>query len=191
MTKYFYILFLLLPICGYSQNELHWSEDYQLTVADYEAPAPNNGTLQTVSGNFYVAYEMGGLNLITTRNLNENVSCYFQKDESFIGKEDKADTKLLLRYQQLIFNLYELQARNLRRKFFDDRTRLLTKGPSVLHQEALADHKKLLAQVEEETNHGYRSEVITEWLTWTSEELEKLSDFCKTCKPRKKNKRDE
>lgn len=182
---------MILPFSGLAQNYLNWSEDYHLTASDYEALPPNTGNLQTISGSFYVAYEMGGLNLITTRNLNKYVSCYFEKDESFIGKTDKADTKLMLRYQQLIFNIYEIQARNLRRKFFDERTRLLTKGPSVLHQEAMADHKKLLAQVEDETNDGYRSEVITDWLKWTNDELQKMSDFCKTCKPKKKNKREE
>ena len=191
MTKYIYIFLLLQPFSVFAQDELHWSEDYNLTVSDYEAQAPNNGNLQTVSGTFYVAYEMGGINLITTRNLNKNVSCYFQKDASYIDKGDKADTKLMLRYQQLIFNLYEIQARNLRRKFFDERTRLLTKGPGVLHQEALAEHEKLLTKVENETNDGHRSEVITEWLIWTEGELENLSDFCKTCKPRKKKDRDE
>lgn len=174
----------------FSQNELHWSEDYHLQASDYQATLPDLGNLQSVSGSFYVAYEMGGINLITTRNLNKNVSCYFRKDESYISKADQAETKLMLRYQQLIFNLYEIQARNLRRKFFDERTRLLTKGSGVLHQEALSEHNKLLKQVEEETNNGYRSEVISEWLIWTEEELENLSDFCKTCKPRKKKNRD-
>lgn len=191
MTKYFYILLLLLPVAALGQNNLDWDQNYHLSVADYQAAAPNTGTMQTVSGTFYVAYEMGGMNLITTRNLNKNVSCYFQKDASYIDKGNKADTKLMLRYQQLIFNIYELQARNLRRKFFDERTRLLTKGPGVLHQEALTEHEKLLAQVESETNNGHRSEVISEWLIWTKDELEKLSDFCKTCKPRKKKYRDQ
>lgn len=191
MAKYIHIFLLLLPFSVFSQNELHWSDDYHLAVSDYKAQAQNSGNVQTVSGTFYVAYEMGGLNLITNRNLNKYVSCYFQKDESYIDKGNKADTKLMLRYQQLIFNLYEIQARNLRRKLFDERTRLLTKGVSVLHQESLAEHNKLLKQVEEETNKGLRSEVISEWIIWAEEELEKLSDFCKTCKPRKKNKRDQ
>jgi len=191
MTKYIYIFLLLLPFSVLAQDELHWSEDYLLSVSDYQATSPDLSNLQSVSGTFYVSYEMGGLNLITNRNLNKYVSCYFQKDKSYISKSDKADTKLMLRYQQLIFNLYEIQARNLRRKFFDERTKLLTKGPGTLHSEALAEHKKLLEQVEEETNEGSRSEVITEWLIWTKEELENLSDFCKTCKPRKKKHRDQ
>lgn len=191
VKKYIYIILLLLPFSVFAQNELHWDEDYHLAVSDFTAQPPNTGLIQSVSGTFYVSYEMGGINLITNRNLNKYVSCYFQKDESYISKGDKADTKLSLRYQLLIFNLYELQARNLRRKFFDERTRLLTKGPSVLHQETLAEHKKLLNRVEEETNNGYRSEIISEWVKWTDKELDSLSDFCKTCKPRKKNKRDQ
>jgi len=188
MIKYILILLLLSPALSFAQNDLQWSADYQLTVEDYQAQAPNTGAMQTVVGSFFVEYEMGGFNLITTRNLNKNVSCYFQKDASYFDKGDAAGTKRLLRYQQLIFNLYELQARNLRKKFFEERSRLLTKGPATLYKEVAAEHTRILSEVESETFHGQSSEVITKWLHWTDEELEKLSDFCKTCTPKKKKK---
>lgn len=188
MIKYIYIFLVILPFASFAQNNIEWAPDYHLTVADYQAPAPNTGTLLSVSGSFYVSYEMGGFSLITTRNLNKYVSCYFQKDESYIDKADDATTNRLLRYQQLIFNIYELQARNLRKKFFVERTRLLTKGPGILREEAATEHAELLSKVEDETSNGYRSEVITKWLHWTDLELEKLSNFCKTCKPKKQKR---
>lgn len=145
--------------------------------------------MQTASGSFYVSYQMGGINLITTRNLNKNVSCYFQKDASYFDKGSEDANKRLLKYQQLIFNLYELQARNLRKKFFEERRRLLTKGPSGLHREALKEHNRLIAEVESDTFHGAVSEEIEKWNKWTLQEIKKLNDFCKDCKPSKKKKK--
>jgi hypothetical protein len=186
MIKYILILLLFIPVLSFAQNELEWSVDHQLTVADYQAKAPNTGAMQTAMGSFYVEYEMGGINLITTRNLNKNVRCYLQKDASYFDKGDEASTKRLLRYQQLLFNLYELQARRLREIFFVERMRLLAKGPATLYKEIAAEHALILSEVENETFHGQSSEDITRWLKWTDEELNKLADYCKTCKPSKK-----
>ncbi|MCY1720867.1 hypothetical protein OU798_10960 [Prolixibacteraceae bacterium Z1-6] len=189
MTKYIILAILLIPFVNLAQNNLEWEDGYQLTVDDYLAKAPNTGTMQTVSGSFYVAYEMGGINLLTNRNLNSYVSCYFQKDASYIDDGDETSTKRLLRYQQLIFNLYELQARKLRQKFFEERTRLLTKGAGSLYNEVAAEHARLVSEIEGGTNHGYSSDETTEWLEWTDQELKKLADYCKECKPQKKKRK--
>uniref|UniRef100_UPI0032167117 hypothetical protein n=1 Tax=uncultured Draconibacterium sp. TaxID=1573823 RepID=UPI0032167117 len=186
MIKYIALFILFVPFISLAQNNLEWKEGYQLTVDAYQAKAPNSGTMQTVSGSFYVAYEMKGMNLITTRNLNSYVSCYLQRDASYIDKGNAIVTKRLLRYQQLIFNLYELQARKLRQKFFEERKRLLTKGAGTLYNEVAADHARLVSEIEGETNHGYSSEEMEKWFKWTNQELEKLSDYCKTCKPKRK-----
>ncbi len=188
MSKIITLIILLFPFVNMAQNTLEWAEDYLLTSEDFQAKAPNTGTMQTISGSYYVEYEMGGLNLIANRNLNSYVTCYFQRDASYIDDADEANTTRMLSYQQLIFNLYELQARKLRQKFFDERKRLLTKGAGTLYNEVAADHARLVSEIESETNHGYSSDEITKWLAWTDQELEKLSDFCKTCKPQKKKK---
>jgi hypothetical protein len=172
-----------------AQNMLEWSADHRLTVDDFEAKAPNTGQMQTVLGSFSVSYEIGGLNLIATRNLNQYVHCNFQKDASYIDQADEATTQRLLAYQQLIFNLYELQARNLRKKFFEDKSRLITKGPGVMYEEVNAEHTRLISKVENETFHGSSSEEIERWTKWTLQELEKLGDFCLDCTPVKKRKK--
>lgn len=190
MTKIILLLSitLLLSVFANAQNNIEWLAGYKLTKDDFQADAPNSGQMQTASGSFYVEYETGGLNLVLNRNLNENVSCYFQKDASYIDNGTEEATARLLRYQQLVFNLYEIQARNIRKKFFEERKQLLTKGPSGLHQEAYAEHAKLLSKVESDTFNGTLDSEIDKWMNWSLEELEKLSDFCKTCKPIKKKK---
>lgn len=188
MTKNLIIIFVLVlsAMFASSQNIMEWSADHQLTVDDFEAPAPNSGQTQSVSGSFSVSYEFGGLSLITTRNLNQYVHCNFQKDASYIDRADEATTQRMLAYQQLIYNVYELEARNLRKSFFEERTRLLTKGPGDIYQEVAAEHARLLSKVESETFQGASMDEITRWNNWVLEELEKLSDFCIDCKPSKK-----
>ncbi len=182
------VTFLLLTYISFAQNIIEWNADYQLKPEDFQGKAVNKGQMQSVSGSFSVSYEMGGINVITTRNLNKNVSATFQKDASYIHKGNEEATHRLVRYQQLIFNLYELQARKLRKKFFEERAQLLTKGPSKLHQQVYAEHTRLLSEVEADTFHGSSSQEIEKWNTRILQEIEKLNDFCKACKPRKKKK---
>lgn len=186
--------FLTILILGFftlsvgAQNMLEWSENDYLKVDDFQAEAPNTNQLQASSGSFSVSYEIGGLNLITTRNLNKNVVAQFQKDASYIDKADEETTKRMLDYQQLIFNLYELQARKLRQKFFEERGTILTKGPGELYEVVSTEHNKLLAKVQSETFYGASLEEIEKWNQWTLQEIEKLGEFCKDCKPKKKRK---
>jgi hypothetical protein len=180
-----FIVFLLFSFTGTAQNTIEWREDYTLKPSDFLADPPS-GEMQKVLGTFSVSYEMGGLNLITKRNLNENVSCIFEQDESYISNADEAATLDMLRYQQLMFNLYEVQARALRKTFYEKRKELLTKGPASLREAVSREHEKLIADVESQTQYGHVAAAMNKWEKWTKNELEKLSDFCKTCNPKKK-----
>lgn len=192
MIKNLFVIFVLVASVGSisAQNFLEWSADHQLSVSDFEMPAPNSGQSQIVSGSFSVSYEFGGLSLITTRNLNQYVHTNFQKDASYIDRADETTTKRMLAYQQLIFNIYELEARNLRKEFFEKRTRLLTKGPGEIYQEVAAEHARLLSEVESETFQGASLDEIIRWNNWVLEEIEKLNDFCIDCKPSRKKKKE-
>ncbi|WP_320112991.1 hypothetical protein [Draconibacterium orientale] len=191
MTKTIFLLTitLFISVLSNAQNLIEWSAGYQLQKSDFQAEAPNSGQMQTASGSFSVEYETGGLNLVLNRNMNENVLCKFQKDASYMDDGTEEATARLLRYQQLMFNLYEIQARNLRKKFFEERKTMLTKGPSELHQKAYAEHAKLLSQVESDTFNGTLDPEIEKWMQWSLEELDKLGDFCKTCNPKKKQRK--
>lgn len=192
MIKNRLILFVLVLVANFSsaQNFMEWSADQPLRVQDFEALTPKSENMQSATGSFSVSYEFGGLSLITTRNLNSFVHCNFQKDASYFDQADDAATERMLAYQQLIFNMYELEARNLRKRFFEEHTRLLTKGPGEIYQEVAAEHARQITKVETETFYGSNLEEIQRWNSWVLEEIEKLSDFCLDCKPSKKKKKD-
>ena len=182
-------ILLMLAFAGQAQTQIHWSDDYKLKVEDFKGTPPNSGFEQNAVGSFVVSYEIGGGSLITKRNLNKYVSCIFQTKGSYIDKGSEEGTARLLSYQQLLFDLYELQARKLRQKFFQQRTRLLTKGPSAMRKEAAKEHAKLFAQIEDDTWHGQNSEEIEKWSERINAELKTLHEFCKDCKPTKKKRK--
>lgn len=187
MKRLIYIFLILIPVTGLTQNRIEWTGDHTLSKQDFRAPLPNSEPAQGVLGSFYVEYEMNAVQM-ASRNLNKNVTCYFEPEESYIADGDMAATNRMLRYQNLVFDVYELQARKLRQKFFTERTRLLTKGPGTLRAEVAEEHDKLISRIETETQYGYVTEKITKWEKWTEAELEKLADFCKTCNPKKKKR---
>lgn len=182
---------LIFSIGLIGQNTIPWSENYKLKKEDYQGSAPNTGTMQTVMGHFSVSYQLMNFTLISTRNYNKFINCYFQKTASYLDHGDSLTTASLLRYQQLIFDTYELNARLLRQKFSQERKRLFIEGHEKLNQEVYEYHAKIMSDIAKETNHGTILDQIEKWQQWTENELEKLNGYCKTCKvPRKKKSRD-
>lgn len=187
MKKYLFLISLFLIVHATAQNKIYWNDDYKLKIEDYEATPPNTGYIQTVYGSYYIGLELHNYELWFKKNLNNNVYCYFQKDASYFDAGDSATTTLLLRYQQLIFDIYELDTRKLRQKFYTDKKRLRAQsGPNIMLEEALADNAKTISKIEKETRNGTLVREIEKWEAWVKSELDKLSDFCQDCKPKKK-----
>ncbi len=183
--KHILIISLLLTVNQllFAQNLIEWSEDYQLQAEDFLATAPNSGIAQTICGSFYLGYEISNYEMLISRNLNHTISCYFQKDASYIDKGDPDATAGLLKYQQLQFNLNELEARILRKKLVDEKSRLRKEGIEQLHQEASAETVQIFSIIEKETNHGSRWDELDRWQIIIAQKLDSLSTFCKTCTP--------
>ncbi|WP_421918347.1 hypothetical protein [Marinifilum sp.] len=190
MIKYILTIALLFHFSiAYTQNKIEWSKEYKLKKEDYLAEAPNSGKQQTILSSFTIGFQVANYSLITSRNLNRTVSCYFQKDASYIDNGDPSSTSELIRYQQLLFDLYELSARNLRKKFFVERKRLLWEGSTVLYEEVTSEQTRLIAKVDRETEHGNNLTKLAEWEATIAEELKRLSDFSKDGRPKREKKK--
>jgi hypothetical protein len=182
------IAFVIIASGLKAQNKIEWSDDYEFSESDFQAEAPNSRAMQTVLGSYSVVFQVSGYNIVASRNLNKYVSCYFQKDASYLDDGDSIAIAELLRYQKLTFDIYELNARYLRQRFFNERKRVLLEGTSKLREEVSAEHSRLLARVDKETKHGNDTYRVRKWELWIKSELERLGDFCKECRPVKKKK---
>ncbi len=177
-------ILLLGQFSLFGQNKIEWSESYRLTVDDFLANAPNTGTIQTVQGHISIEYQFMNYELMGSKNFNKNVTCYFYKTASWIDKGE--NTNKLLRYAQTIFDMNEWMARELRKRFRENKGQLFAGKQNEIYEQLTKEFADIQSRYSKETDYGAIEEKQIEWENKIKNELVLLSDFCKTCKPVKK-----
>lgn len=182
------IVFLIVWAAGQStatgQNKLEWTENYRLTLDDFQATAPNAGTIQTVQGHTTIEYQFKNYELMGSKNFNKNVTCYFFRTASWIDKGEKTDK--LLRYAQTVFDMHEWMARELRKRFRENKKQLLAGKQNEIYEQLATEFADIQSRYSKETDYGAIESKQVEWAARIKNELTMLADYCKTCKPAKK-----
>jgi hypothetical protein len=181
------VLFTLFSL-GHSllwgQNKLEWTDNYKLNIEDFQANAPNTGSMQTVQGHTTIQYQFANYELIASKNFNKNVTCYFYRTASWIDKGE--NTQILLRYAQTTFDLNEWMARELRKRFRENKGQLLNGKQNEIYEQLAKEFADIQSQYSKDTDFGTVDVNQAEWENKVKENLNLLSDFCKACKPTKK-----
>ena len=167
-----------------AQSKLEWTENYKLTLDDFQASAPNASAMQTVQGHTTVEYQFNNYEIIGSRHFNKNVTCYFFRTASWIDKGEK--TEQLLRYAQAIFDMNEWMTRELRKRFRENKKQLLAGKQNEIYEQLATEFANIQSRYSKETEHGTIDSKQSEWEARIKNELAMLSDYCKTCKPAKK-----
>ena len=168
------------------QTKFEWNSTDTLKVDDFQAQAPNTGTLQTVQGHITIEYHLMNYEILATKNFNKNVTCYFYKSASWIDTGDR--TEQLLRYAQTIFDLNEWMARELRKRFRENKKQLLSGKQNIIYDQLTKEFAEIQSSYSKESNYGTIEDAQVEWESKIDDNLNELADFCKTCKPKKKKK---
>ena len=124
-----------------------------------------------------------------TRNFNNKVSCYFNRPQSFIHAPDSAFAAELLAFARYQFDLYELSARQLRQRIYEEKgafSRLDFFQP--IYNEIQQEIGLRASQVAAQTQYGKERAQLALLHQELRAELAALSDFCKECKPARKKK---
>lgn len=183
-TQVFLIIFIAVQSVAMAQSKIEWTENYRLTLADFLANAPNTGTVQTVQGHTTIEYQFSNYELLGSRNFNKNVTCYFLRTAWWIDKGERTDK--LLQYAQTIFDLREWMARELRKRFRENKKQLLAGKQNEIYEELASKFAELESTYSKETHYGTVDSNQSEWEERIMAELAMLADYCKTCKPAKK-----
>lgn len=174
------LLFSTLSIFG--QSKIEWSENYSLQADDFMASAPNTGTMQSVYGYTTIEYQLLNYQVLFSKNFNDNVISYFHRSASWLDKGENANQ--LLRYSQILFDMSEWMARELRKRFRENRKMLLSGKQNEIYDQVIKEFAEIQSQFARETSHGQDLEKLSEWQTKVRNELDKLRNYCKTCKKR-------
>ncbi|MCZ4409718.1 hypothetical protein O3Q51_12920 [Cryomorphaceae bacterium 1068] len=196
MKKQFLLMLLILalkvPLSA--QDTFEWSEDYELTLADFLSPESEvNPELTSYSvypgASIQFSYQMSNAEFAFKKNFNQYATCVFDRKAAAIIAPNDDLVNQLIRVAQFNFDLNELYARKFRKELFD-RKKFGSSGDffQVIWQDLQREMSDVYASVMKQSDMGRKADVLLDKHQLVKEEIDALADFCKTCVPPKKKK---
>ena len=153
---------------------VRWDENRKLTWNDFQGEPIKNAS---VSSELLIQMPANFNKAALFLSSNFNVECYFVKNGSWV--DSSKATEQLLKYNQSIFDIYELYARKLRKKF--EETEFGVSDPtdkfnSIYHNNSEALSKELI-NYRKETELGINKNKIDEWSIKIANMLKELENY--------------
>lgn len=179
MNLRYIILFLLTFNIFHSQtnddNLVLWNPNKKLTIDDFGIKTTKeNG--QISYGQFSIDSNIKGFDFLT-KNFNKKVRNYFIKSASWI--DTTKDVEISLKYQQTVFDISEIYAREFRKELKNKRKQIF-KGFQILdelNQKSTTDFSNRRLQYDNETNYGTIADKQIEWEKQIQKELEESKEY--------------
>ncbi len=158
------------------ENKIAWHKDNQLVWNDYMGNPILNGRYNAESS-LQISYRLGITGKDDGVKVNFTIQCLFDKSSSWVNPSNKTNT--LLEHEQLHFDIAEVYARSLRKKFTeaDFSTKNYRRKSTDIFENNFKDYQKFQVIYDRETNHGlkHRQQVI--WRTKINRLLKTSSDY--------------
>lgn len=162
-----------------SENVLQWQEGYGLRVEDFQKPRQANDSYSHTAYKieFYPSEVLVDANDYIQGYENLTVVAEFHMDKSHFNPEYEAD---LLPFEQLTFDITELYARKIRKRFEELKAKE-EKRFSMYNYEYNLLWKACLeyqSEFSKASNNGWESEdKIAEWRNKIDQELKNLQEY--------------
>lgn len=191
MKHLIFIAFIVLVTNAGAQNIIEWDGKYQLRFSDFQSAATKIGGTEfygVSSGDgMLVSFNMPDDEFLSAENFNPYVDCSFDRKMASLVAPDSVVALDLLLFARYEFDLSELFARKMRKKLLEEkgeyeRVDLFKPAYDEIQSQYMERHK--IAAFE--TDWGYDREKLKMLHSKLLKEIEQLSDFCKTCTPKKK-----
>jgi hypothetical protein len=193
--RLFLTALLIFSICSTKaqQNTIDWDGAYEIQLSDFQSPSTEIGNESIISLNtdshVDFSFYMSNAEFMFTKNFNPKVGCTFKRDASALVAPDSVYATKLVNFARYGFDLAELYARKFRQQLY------LNKGVfsnvsffQPLFDKMQKDHQLRYTQASKETQLGADVEKVDELRKQVKIEIAALADFCKTCKPPKRQK---
>ncbi len=190
------ILFFSLAtgIC-FGQSSFEWSEDYSISLEDFQSSQTeideNVGISSIFSGaSMDFRYQMTNGQFMFTKNFNSYVTTYWNRESAIIVATDSTSAQQLVEVGQYYFDITELYSRKFRKRLYEEKGAF--SNPNFfqsIHQDLQNEMNEEVAQVWKTTELGQNKELLEEEHQKVLDQILELSDFCKECKTPKKKKK--
>ncbi len=171
------LLLLVFPVAGQDllKGQKRWSETEKLSLEDFSI---KKNYKDAILSQFLISYESKGFDFLR-KNLNSRVENIFVGNGSFIDTTKIVNLEKHLEFQQLQFDIAEIQARKFRKRLFLGKKKLV-KGFEVMKlisNEISNEFAEIRMQFINETNNGANLVVLQEWKIKLQKELNELNEF--------------
>ncbi|WP_339629014.1 hypothetical protein [uncultured Maribacter sp.] len=192
MKKYTLLLcFLCATVFLFGQEPMEWNPDYELQLSDYQSPEseidPSLTSYSIYSGSkIDFSFNMNSVSFMFTKNFNSKVRAIFQKNLAVLIAPDSVTANQLLLFGRYDFDLVELYARKIRKKIYEEKGAFSdSKLFQPIFNELQEEMNTVSAQVFKATNFGKDTVMLKKEHNKVKQEINALSDFCLSCKPKK------
>ena len=152
-------------------SEKIWDDKNPLQAADFKLKTSSNSSFAL----FTLSYNLSGLDFMT-KNFNKKVKNIMLTDASFIDLEN---VEYALAYQQILFDISEVYARQLRKSFLENRWKL---AGNIAIAEEFSDSistemSKERSRFEQESKNGNDRDVMKTWKQNVDQRISALAPF--------------
>lgn len=171
------IALLLTSTTGFTQEQpdyLPWSATRKLSVDDFKIKHIQGKS--TSFAQFSFDFQMKGFDIFS-KNLNKNVRNYFLPTASWI--DTSANVSKSLTYQQTLFDISEIYARQFRKALKENRKQLVKGAKYVdgLNEHYISEFLKRRVAYDSATDYSANKEKQQEWEFQIQKELPELADY--------------
>ncbi len=159
-------------------NKIQWTIDRQLSWQDFKG-SPDQNSKFSAESSLQISYGMKISKGSAGTKVAFNVECFFEPGESWVKKDLKTQT--LLAHEQLHFDIAEIFARKLRKRFKDNTFTIdnyNTKSTAIF-EKVFLEYKSYQAAYDHDTKHGSDREEQANWNESVIKMLEKSSKYIK------------
>jgi hypothetical protein len=179
--RYFYIIIsvIVFVTSGVGQsnqnNQVFWSPTRKLSINDFGIKADRNGNTLSFA-QFSLDYQVNGFDFMT-KNFNKKVRSYLIVSASWIDSTRNVNESL--RYQQTLFDIFEIYTRTFRKELKENRRKIATGVQFIeeLNQKVMTDFANRRVVYDKESNYGTISEIQQNWEAQILKELDELKEF--------------
>ena len=159
------------------EGQKRWSSDSKLTIDDFKIKISDENN-DVVFSQFMIYHSIGGFDFMK-RNLNQKIGTIFLGNASWIDTTKIASIDKHIDFQQMQFDLAEIQARKFRKQVLKDK-RKIAKGFDIVNEinnDIMAEFSEIRLDLMKETESGRNEQKVAEWKEKIAAELRELDEF--------------
>ena len=159
------------------EGQKRWSSDSKLTIDDFKIKISDENN-DVVFSQFMISHSIGGFDFMK-RNLNQKIGNIFLGNASWIDTTKIASIDKQIDFQQMQFDLAEIQARKFRKQVLKDK-RKIAKGFDIVNEinnDIMAEFSEIRLDLMKETESGHNEQKVAEWKEKIAAELRELDEF--------------